>query len=125
MDPAAASAVAPTIAALGALPELVAIVLIVAFGALVLAVLFRLPAVADAVARVRGKGETDRERDLSAQVEALTTEVRALREQLRAVEHRWEEQKRVLETLLPRLQCLVPGCQQAEIGDVLRALLAD
>lgn len=82
-----------------------------------------LPAIADAVARVRGKGVTDRERELLTEVEALKQQVASVESELRSIQHWREEQLRLFEMLLPRAQCLMPDCKQADMGELLREIV--
>ena len=82
-----------------------------------------LPAIADAVARVRGKGTTERERELLTEVEALKAQVASVESELRSIQHWREEQLRLFEMLLPRAQCLMPDCKQADVGELLREIV--
>jgi hypothetical protein len=74
-----------------------------------------LPAIADAVARVRGKGETDRERELVRQVVELQARVSTLEATIRNLVDHYEEWDRVTGSLLPADdECIVPGCGMAQ-----------
>ena len=102
--------------------QALAIIVIAILAALVI---WRLPSVADAIARVRGKGETDLERELAAQVHSLSEHVAQLDQELRVVKQWRDQHRRMLQAILPRMECLVPGCQQAEFRDALVALIGN
>jgi hypothetical protein len=100
---------------------------IAVIGACILAgmIIWRLPSVADAVARVRGKGQTDREVELGQKVVELERKVGSLELLVRHLQDAAEEWDRILDELLPRAQCLVPeGCPAAEAVDTVRRLKA-
>lgn len=97
------------------------------FGTLLLAglIIWRLPSVADAVARVRGKGQTDREVELGHKVVELERKVGSLELLVRHLQDAAEEWDRILDELLPRAQCLVPeGCPAADAVETVRRLKA-
>jgi hypothetical protein len=128
--PDGAPDVAPAVAMLASVSPPVQIVGVVLVAALIALLLFRLPAlieslpaVADAVARVRGKGVTERERELERALAAVQWELRDVREELRSIQHWRDEQLRLFEMLVPRAQCLMPDCKQADVGELLREIV--
>lgn len=114
--------VTPALAWLAASSPSVQIVALLLASAIIALLLFRLPelvkslpAVADAIARVRGKGETDRERDLARQVVELQARVTTLEATIRNLVDHYEEWDRVTGSLLPTDdECIVPGCGMAQ-----------
>jgi predicted metal-dependent hydrolase len=128
--PDGAPDVIPALAWLAAASPPVQIVGLILVSALIALLLLRLPvliallpAVADAVARVRGKGVTERERELERALADVQGELRDVREELRSIQHWREEQLRLFEMLMPRAQCLMPDCKQADVGDLLREIV--
>ncbi|CAB4142486.1 hypothetical protein UFOVP452_15 [uncultured Caudovirales phage] len=98
----------------GASP-LVQVVALLMAGATLLAMIWRAPYVADAVARIRGKGETERERQLASEVASLTARLAEVELTLRHVIDHYEEWDRVLGDMLPgKDDCMVPGCSMAQ-----------
>jgi cell division protein FtsB len=110
---------------LSAASPVVQTVALVVAGLIALAIVWRAPSVADAVARIRGKGETERERAQNEEIAQLTKQVSALEEQVRLMQHREDERRRMLEAIIERAQCLTPDCRFSEMVDVLKAILAD
>lgn len=119
--PDSAPDVTPALAWLAAASPPVQIVALLLTSALVALLLFRLPelvkslpSVADAVARIRGKGETDRERELAQHVVELQARVTTLEAAIRSLIDHYEEWDRVTGSLLPADdECIVPGCGMA------------
>jgi hypothetical protein len=113
------------IGAFAALHIGVQVAVVLMAGVLIGILLFRLPTLADAIARIRGKGQTDREIAMAAQIEALIRKVASLESEVTSLRHRDDERSRLLAVLLPRAQCLVPGCHLSEVVDALQELFRE